>query len=103
MIQFILLQAGGDGSNPFISLAFFLSIFAVFYFFMMRPHAKRQKAQETLLNNLKEGQEVVTASGIIGRVVKVEGNVVRLLTDEKTFIKVAKISIQGEYSPKSGS
>jgi preprotein translocase subunit YajC len=100
MIQFILLQAGG-GSNPFVSLAFFLSIFGVFYYFMMRPQMKRQKEQQNFINNLKEGQEVVTTSGIIGRIVKVDGPVVRLLTDEKTFLKVAKISIQGEYSPKT--
>ena len=83
-----------------MTLVFPLAIFGVFYFFMIRPQMKKQKEQQNFVNNLKEGQEIVTSAGIIGRIVKIEGPVVRILTDEKTFLKVAKVSIQGEYSAK---
>lgn len=41
--------------------------------------------------------EVLTQAGIIGRITKIDGNVVRLMVDEKTFIKVVKQSITGEF------
>ena len=42
--------------------------------------------------------EVVTNSGIIGRITKMDGGVVRLMVDEKTFMRVVKSSIQGEFN-----
>jgi len=41
--------------------------------------------------------DVVTNAGIIGRITKVDGPIVRLMVDEKTFMRVVKSSIQGEY------
>ena len=58
---------------------------------------KRQKDQQKFVENLKEGMEVVTNAGRIGRITKIEGPVVRLMVDEKTFLRVVKSSIQGEY------
>lgn len=74
-------------------------IILVFYFFLIRPQIKRQKEQQKFVENLKEGMDVVTNSGIIGRITKIEGTVVKLMVDEKTFIRVVKSSIQGEYKP----
>ncbi|MBU6342198.1 MAG: preprotein translocase subunit YajC [Bacteroidetes bacterium] len=95
MLQFILLQAAG-GNNPLLSILFPFLILIVFYFFLIRPQVNRQKEQQKFTENLKEGMEVVTNSGIIGRVAKIDGNVVRLLVDEKTFIRVVKQSITAE-------
>jgi preprotein translocase subunit YajC len=97
MLTFIFLQAAGGGANSLIGLAFPFLIIIVFYFFLIRPQIKRQKDQQKLVESLREGMEVVTNSGIVGRVTKVDGNIVRLMTDEKTFIRVLKTSIQGEY------
>jgi preprotein translocase YajC subunit len=58
---------------------------------------KRQKDQQKFIDSLKEGMEVVTSAGIIGRITKIDGAIVRLMVDEKTFIRVAKSSIQGEF------
>ena len=41
--------------------------------------------------------EVVTSSGIVGKVVKLEGNVARLLVDEKTYMRVLRNTIVQEY------
>lgn len=81
-----------------LGMLFPLLIVVVFYFFLIRPQVKRQKDQQKFLDSLREGMEVVTSAGIIGRVTKIDGNVVRLMVDEKTFIRIAKNSIQGEYT-----
>jgi preprotein translocase subunit YajC len=94
MLQFILLQA--SSSNALLSMLFPFLILIVFYFFLIRPQIKRQKDQQKFVDSLKEGMEVVTNAGIIGKVTKIDGNVVRLMVDEKTFIRVVKQSITAE-------
>lgn len=45
-----------------------LLIFAVVYFFMIRPQMKRQKQEQSFITNLKKGDKVVTKSGLHGKV-----------------------------------
>ena len=92
----ILLQAA-PASNPLIGMLFPFLIIIVFYFFLIRPQIRKQKDQHKFVESLKEGMEVVTNSGIIGRITKMDGPVIRLMVDEKTFIRVVKSSIQGEF------
>ena len=99
MSAFIFLQGAPGGDNNLISLLFPFLIIVVFYFFLIRPQIKRQKDQQKFVDSLKEGMEVVTNSGIIGRITKIDGNVVRLMIDEKTYMRVVKQSITGEYKP----
>jgi len=91
-----LLQAPAAGSG-LLGMLFPFLIIIVFYFFLIRPQIKRQKDQQKFVESLKEGMDVVTNSGIIGRITKIDGPVIRLMVDEKTFIRVVKTSIQGEY------
>ncbi len=74
-------------------------ILIVFYFFLIRPQMKRQKETQKFQESLREGMEVVTNAGIIGKVTKIDGNIVRLMIDEKTFMRVVRQSITGEYKP----
>ena len=95
VISNLILQAQPGGS-PW-GMIFPLLIIAVFYFFLIRPQAIRQKEVQKFHEELREGMDVVTNAGIIGRVTKVDGPIVRLMVDEKTFMRVVKSSIQGEY------
>jgi preprotein translocase subunit YajC len=95
MLQFILLQAAQ--SNPLLGMLFPFLILIVFYFFLIRPQMNKQKEQQKFADSLKEGMDVVTNAGIIGRVTKIDGNVVRLMIDEKTFMRVVRQSITSEH------
>jgi len=91
------------GTMNMIFLALFMGIF---YFFFMRPSIKKQKAQDKFTKELAKGDQVVTSSGIIGKVTKIEENgVVELQVDNKSFIKVLKSAISRENTdslyPKS--
>jgi preprotein translocase subunit YajC len=92
----MLLQAATTG-NPLLGMLFPLLILVVFYFFLIRPQINRQKEQQKFVDSLKEGMEVYTQAGIIGRITKIEGGIVRLMVDDKTFIRVLKSSVQGEH------
>ena len=71
---------------------------AVMYFFMMRPQIKKQKEQNAFQDTLAKGMDVVTASGIIGKINKVENNIITLQVDTKTFIRVTKGAISKELT-----
>ena len=55
-----------------------VAIFAIMYFFMIRPQNKKQKEIQNFRNNLQIGQDVITAGGIYGKVKSIEGNVISL-------------------------
>jgi preprotein translocase subunit YajC len=92
----IILQSGSTGGVP--QLIFFASIFLIMYFFFLRPQVKKQKAQDNFAKDLTKGDEVVTGSGIIGRINKIEGNIIHLQIDQKTFIRVLKGAISKEMT-----
>jgi len=94
----IFLQAA---NSPMTSnLVFLLAIMLVMYFFFMRPQMKRQKEQMSFESAIKKGDTVVTSSGIIGKVSKVEGAITHIQVDQKTFIKVLSSAINKEMSEK---
>jgi preprotein translocase subunit YajC len=95
IMNLIILQSSQSGIP---SLIFFASIFIIMYFFFLRPQVKKQKAQTSFTNELNKGDEVVTGSGIIGKISKIEGNIVHLQIDQKTFIKVLKAAISKEMT-----
>lgn len=82
-------QGGGDYSFLFMMVA----IFAIMYFFMIRPQNKKQKEIQNFRNNLQVGQEVITAGGIYGKVKEIEDNVVVLEIASGVKIKIDKNSI----------
>ena len=65
-------QTGGaDGGNIFVSLMPLVLIFGVFYFLLIRPQQKRQKAHRESVNALERGDKVLTGGGLYGKIVKI--------------------------------
>lgn len=63
-------QAAGEGGGLFSALLPFLLIFVVFYFLLIRPQQKRARAHQAMVTALKRGDQVITAGGIAGKVVR---------------------------------
>ena len=80
------------GFASFIPL---IVVFMIFYFLLIRPQQKKLKLQREMLSNLKIGNRVLTASGIVGRIddINRKDNIVDLEIAEKTIIKVTLDSI----------
>ena len=94
-LAFVYLQAqagGFDGSFMIMMIA----IFAIMYFFMIRPQNKKQKEIQNFRNNLQMGQDVITAGGIYGKVKSIEGNVVVLEIASGVKIRIDKNSINAD-------
>jgi preprotein translocase subunit YajC len=72
----------------------FIIIFILFYFMLIRPQMKQAKEHKKLLSELKKGDEIMLASGILGKIEKVADNFVILEISDNTQIKVQKNSVQ---------
>jgi preprotein translocase subunit YajC len=74
-----------------------LIILVIIYFFFLRPQATKQKEQLKFQNELAIGDKVVTASGIIGKITRVEGNEV-VIESEKTSLRMTHTAISKELT-----
>ena len=63
--------AAGGGGDIFITLFPFLLVFVIIYFLIIRPQQKRLKEHQAMVDSVRRGDEVVTAGGILGKVIKV--------------------------------
>ncbi len=91
MTQFFLAaQAAQGGSMSFIIMM--VAIFAIMYFFMIRPQQKKQKEIQNFQNSLTEGAEVITGGGIYGVVKKIDlaKGVIDVKIADGVIIKVDK-------------
>lgn len=79
--------------NGLIGLLPFVAIFAIFYFLVIRPQRKRQKEHTNLVSALSKGDEVVTTSGMLGHVVKVDDNYAILEVAESVEMRFQKASV----------
>jgi len=79
----------------------FLLILVVMYFFFIRPQTKKQKAQLNFSDNLQKGDEIVTSSGILGKITKVEGDVVTIEVSPKTYLRLTRSAISRELTEET--
>lgn len=86
----LVLQAGGGG-NMTGFLFQIAAIFAIFYFLLIRPQQVQKKKHEEALRQIKRGDQIVTAGGIVGEVIHVketvaaEGGTLRPMEDHITI------------------
>ncbi len=84
--------AAAPPQNPIMAFLPMILLVVVFYFILIRPQQKRAKEQAKMLEALKSGDKVGTASGIIGVVITVKDRVVTLRSGDAKF-EVTKASI----------
>lgn len=89
------------GAQQIVNLVIPLGFLAVFYFILIRPQQKRDKAIKSMRESLKIGDEVVTIGGIVGRVLKVTEEVITIeVGADKTKLTVEKWGIGKQINSK---
>ena len=87
-----------SAASPIVMM---LVMFAIFYFILIRPQAKKQKEHQAMLNKLGKGDEVITRGGMIGKITGVsEDNIVVLELQEKVRVRVPRAYIEGKWEGK---
>jgi preprotein translocase subunit YajC len=98
MLETLFLQAGGGIFDTLSGSLPILMIPIVMYFFMIRPQQNKQKEQDEFAKGLAVGQEVCTASGIIGKIKKMDGKILTLEVDDRTNIRMTITAISKEMT-----
>jgi preprotein translocase subunit YajC len=73
-LSVLVLQASGSSLLPFLIQV--VAIFAIFYFLLIRPQQKQRRQHEQALQNIKRGDEIVTAGGLVGEIIHIKEAVV---------------------------
>jgi preprotein translocase subunit YajC len=90
----VAFQAGAAGPS-WLGIVPMVAIFVIFYFLLIVPMRKRQKAVQTLVDNLKKGDRVVTTGGLYGEVAALDTTVVVLKVADNVKLRVARSAIAG--------
>ena len=91
-MNFTLLAAAQQGSM-WPTILMMVALFAIMYFFMIRPQQKKQKEVNRFRDALAVGQDVVTIGGIHGTIKNIDGNIIILKVATGVEIRVEKAAI----------
>ncbi|MCD6449956.1 MAG: preprotein translocase subunit YajC [Thermotogaceae bacterium] len=80
---------GGWGSLLFMLLIFFL----MFYFLIILPQRKREKEFQKMIADMKRGDTIITAGGVVGKIIDIKKDTVKIKTANTTELEVTKRSI----------
>jgi len=81
-----------------MSILLIVGLIVIFYFMLIRPQQKRMRQQVELMNNLREGDDVMTSSGIYGTITEIEEETVLLEISEDVEVRVAKSAISRTFA-----
>ncbi len=100
-LYIILAADPPEGGSPFGGIMVpMILMLVMMYFIMIRPQQKKQKAQRDLIDNLKIGDEIVTAGGIHGIVANKSDLTVTVKVQDGVKIKFEKSSVTQVYKSK---
>ena len=79
------MEQQGSIIGSFIPL---IILFAIFYFVIIRPQQKAQKAHKEMLEGLKKGDKIITTGGLIAVIVKPEEDFIKIKLNDDTIVKL---------------
>ncbi len=101
MLTQILLMAppaqGAPAGNPIMQFLPLILIFVVFYFFMIYPQMKKNKAQKKFREEIGKGARIVTIGGVHGKIIDVAEHTF-LIESEGTKLRIDKTAVSMEAS-----
>ncbi|HHD73063.1 MAG TPA: preprotein translocase subunit YajC [Epsilonproteobacteria bacterium] len=63
-------------------------LFAIFYFLIIRPQQKQQKAHREMLESLSKGDKIITTGGLIAEIVKAEEDFIKIKLNDSVIVKL---------------
>lgn len=87
------------GASFLVQVLPLVMIFAVFYFLLIRPQQRKMKEQRALIDAVKKGDQVITAGGMVGKVVRVDEGYVDIEIAQGVKVKVVKSTLSDVVQP----
>lgn len=101
MIHFLAAAASAEAPPAWIQWVPIVGMIAIFWFLIIRPQMRQQKAHREKVAGLKKGDQVVTAGGLVGKVVKVDDHYAEIELSQGVRVKAVKSTI-GDIIPPGG-
>jgi preprotein translocase subunit YajC len=79
------MEQQGNVIGSFLPL---IILFAIFYFLIIRPQQKAQKAHKAMLESLEKGDKIITTGGLIAVIVKPETDFIKIKLNDDTIVKL---------------
>ena len=101
-------QAAAGSAAPGGAAAFFIQmmppglIFIMFWFLLIRPQQQRAKQHRAMIDAVKKGDSIVTGGGLVGKVTKVEGDIVEVEIASGVKVKAIKATLS-DITPTGSS
>ena len=94
-MNFIEIANAATETQEPSALGFLLPIFilVLMYFILIRPQSKKLKEHKQMLTELKVGDEISTAGGLLGKIIKVSESYIQLKISDNVDIKLQKSSV----------
>ena len=85
--------AGGDLQSSLMGMLPLVLMFVVLYFVMIRPQMKKAKEHKAMIEALAKGDEVATAGGMLGKVVKLGEGLISLEVASGVEIQIQRSAV----------
>lgn len=102
MLELLAAAASAEAPPAWIQWLPIIGMIVIFWFLIIRPQMKRQKEHQQKISALKKGDQVVTAGGLVGKVVKVDDTYADIELAQGVRVKAVKSTI-GDIIPPGGS
>jgi len=99
LIPSAMAQAAGEQPSMLASILPLVFIVIIFWLLIIRPQMKRNKQHRELISNLDVGDEIVSAGGLLGKVIEVGDNFIQVKLADDVTVKMQKSSV-GQVLPK---
>jgi preprotein translocase subunit YajC len=101
--MFDFLAAGSAGAAPpgWVNFLPIVGMIAIFWFLIIRPQMKRQKDHQAKIAGVKKGDQVITAGGLLGKVVRVDDQYAEIEIAQGVRVKAVKSTL-GDIVPPGG-
>ena len=99
----VLLQGGGaqQPANSFISFLVPMGlILVIFYFLLIRPANRKQKALQQMIDDLRNGDRIITTGGIHGVVAGISEDLIQLKVAQNVKIEISRSAVAGLEKPR---
>ena len=94
------MPGSGEYLTMIANFAPIVILIVLFYFLLIRPQRKRDKAEREMRNSIEVGDEISTIGGFIGRVVNIKDDVLIIeSSNDRTKLKIYRWAIRGKEAP----
>lgn len=101
MFDFLAAAASADAPPAWMGWLPIVGMILIFWFLIIRPQMKQAKAHRDKVAGLKKGDQVVTAGGVMGKIVRIDDDYADVEIAQGVKVKIVKSTI-GDVVPKGG-